>query len=72
MQHLVKFFDDPLSAAPVELEFVFAHSFEEAMDKAKSRMARLRAEYVNMAGYRIEEVPSGRTVMIGPGKYDDA
>jgi hypothetical protein len=70
-QHLVKFVDDPLSPTPTELSFVFARSFEDAMDKASAAVGPLRAQHGMSAGYIIEDF-SGRRVMIGPGKDCDA
>lgn len=70
-QHIIKYFDDPLSAAPSELGYEFALSFDAALDKAAARVPALRAKYGKLAGYVIEDI-TGRRVMIGPGRYDIA
>jgi hypothetical protein len=70
-QHIIKYLDDPLSPVSKELGHEFAISFEVALDKAAARAVELREIHGALAGYRIEDM-TGRTVMIGPGRYDVA
>lgn len=70
-QHLIKYFDDPISPNPKELEFEFAPSFDEAFTRASRRAVELRKQHGDAAGFKIEDM-TGRTVMIGPGRMRDA
>jgi len=69
-QHLIQFFDDPISAKRKELGHAFANSLDAALVQAKERLPPYRIKYPK-AGYRIED-EAGRTVHIGPGTHDDA
>jgi hypothetical protein len=70
MPHLIKFVDDPASPQPTEFGFLFACSLDEALEKVTASLPGLKAKH-GAVGYRIEDV-TGRTVWIGPGRYDDA
>jgi len=67
-QHLIQFFDDPISAKRKELGHAFANSLSEAIEKAKGQLPTHRIKYPK-AGYRIEDA-AGRTVHIGPGTHE--
>jgi hypothetical protein len=71
VQHLIRYFDDPISLTRREIGHEFERSFDEALARAAKRSFELRAKFGVHAGYRIEDL-TGRTVMIGPGRKDIA
>jgi hypothetical protein len=69
MTHLIRFFDDPVAQRPKEVGFLFASAFDEAVETAKASLPQFKATRA-ASGYRVEDV-TGRTVWIGPGKYEE-
>jgi len=65
-QHIIEYFDDPVSPRRKKLGRAFCDSFEDAVMRANEQLARYTASHKN-AGYRIEDA-AGRVVKIGPDK----
>lgn len=69
-QHIIEFFDDPISPRRKKLGHAVADSLKDAVARAKAQLPKYRATH-GKAGYRIED-GAGRTVHIGPESHEGA
>jgi hypothetical protein len=67
MPYTVKFWDNPFSTVPMEIDFLTADTYAAAMEMAAARVKELREKYDDRVGYFIED-ESGRVMMTGPGR----
>jgi hypothetical protein len=71
MFYVVKFWDDPRSSTPVEIDSLTTHSYADAEAQASARADVLRERYGSRIGYKIEG-PMGEIILTVPGRPSHA